>query len=323
MDSTASGSNEAGAEDPSAAAGVSGARSASSGSSLKLRTVATVGMVADLVRRIGGDQVEVQQLLGSGVDPHLYRPTRDDALLIREADVVFYCGLKLEGKMSDLLTRRNDRRPSVAVGHAIDRQKLFGDPGSDHVDPHIWMDVSMWSEASKVVCDTLAQLRPEHAAIFQERLQELQTELKKLDEYGIQVMKTIPKSKRVLITSHDAFRYLGRRYSIEVEGIQGISTDSEAGLRRIRELVDRIVEGKIEAVFIESSVPRDSIEALVRGAADRGQVLKIGGPLYSDAMGDAGTYHGTYIGMLDHNLTTIASFLGGSPPEGGFRGVRP
>lgn len=290
-----------------------------------LRVVATVGMVADLVREIGGDQVQVQQLMGIRVDPHLYRPTRDDTIAIRNADMVFYSGLKLEGKMSDILGKGSQQelkdRKSFAVTASIPQDLLFKAEDFDHADPHVWMDVSMWKLAAKEVLVALQAKRPKHTEAFRERFEKLESQLEGLDQYGLKVIATIPKEKRLLITSHDAFRYFGRRYGIEVGGVQGISTDSEAGLKRIRELVDLIVERKIGAVFIESSVSKDSIEALVRGAADRGQKVEIGGPLFSDAMGEENSYEGTYIGMLDHNISIVAKMLGGQVPEGGYRGT--
>jgi manganese/zinc/iron transport system substrate-binding protein len=286
----------------------------------KIRVVATVGMVGDLVREIGGDQVDVNQLMGSGIDPHLYKATRDDVVAIMRAEMVFYCGLMLEGKMADILTKKNGKQVRIAVADSIAKDKLLNSETGDHADPHVWMDVSLWIEAADGVQRALADYRPTHAAYFAERLKQYRAKLELLDGYGKKVMATVPESKRVLITSHDAFRYFGRRYGLEVLGVQGISTDSEAGLQRINGLVDSIVSKQIEAVFVESSVPQDSIQALVQGAESRGFQVKIGGELYSDAMGPAGTYAGTYLGMLDHNLSLVAKSLGGSTPENGFQG---
>lgn len=294
-----------------------------SGKKIPLRVIATVGMVGDLVRAMGGEQVQVRHLMAAGVDPHLYRPTRDDTLAIRDADAVFYCGLRLEGKMSDLLTKASVRHSNIAVTDSIPKAQLLHPEGSDHADPHVWMDVSLWSSASASVARALQELLPDHREAIESRRKQWEAKLEKLDAFGKEVIGSIPQEKRVLITSHDAFQYFGRRYGIEVAGIQGISTDSEAGLKRIRELVDRIVTQKIEAVFVESSVPQDSVQALVRGAADRGHTLKIGGPLFSDSMGDDGTFEGTYEGMMVHNFKTIAEFLGGRIPEGGYRRTDP
>jgi manganese/zinc/iron transport system substrate-binding protein len=285
---------------------------------------ATVGMVADLARTVGGSHVAVTQILGSGVDPHLYKASRDDVSTIMQSDVVYYSGLMLEGKMDDTLQKLGQTQPVFAVTGSVSRDRQIHDTASAglaaHADPHVWMDVSMWSECVNTVTDSLSSFDPAHAADYKTNADKLQSQLKDLHEYGRQVVASIPNENRVLITSHDAFGYFGRAYGIEVEGIQGISTDSEAGLRRINELVDLIVNRKIPAVFVESSVPRKSIEALVDGAGSRGHRVVISGPLFSDAMGDQGTYEGTYPGMLDHNFTMIARSLGGTAPERGWQG---
>ncbi len=289
----------------------------------RIQVVVTIGMLADVVRAIGGDRVEVHSLMGCGVDPHLYRATRDDVLRIRDAEIVFYCGLMLEGKMSEMLRKSSGTQRVVAVAEALPKEKLLSSTDREHPDPHLWMDVALWQEVSREVERVLSEYRPDARAYFQQQLEDWLAKLERLDEYGKRVMATIEPQKRMLLTSHDAFRYFGRRYGLEVLAVQGISTDSEAGLYRIRELVDLIVDRQIEAVFVESSVPPDSIQTLVRGAAARGFVTKIGGELYSDAMGAPGTYDGTYIGMMDHNLTTVARLLGGEPPEHGFASENP
>lgn len=279
-------------------------------------------MVADLVRAVGGDQVQVKQLLGSGVDPHLYKPTRDDVQTILSGDVVIYSGLMLEGKMAETLEGLGKRKPSMAVGAALQLPgDLAGDP--HHPDPHVWMDVNLWSQGAQAIGDFLVRYDPPNAQAYTDRTVQLRERLARLHAYGQAVMEAIPESRRVLITSHDAFRYFGRAYGIEVQAIQGISTESEAGLQRINELVDLLVNRKIEAVFVESSVPKESIQALLEGARSRGQPVKIGGELYSDAMGNEGSYEGTYIGMMDHNLTVVARELGSTAvPESGFKGKR-
>lgn len=286
-----------------------------------IQATATVGMVADLVREVGGSEVQVKQLLGSGVDPHLYKPTRDDVQAILSSDVVFYNGLLLEGKMAETLERLGKTKPTCAVAAGLKLPDDIVGADLNHPDPHVWMDVSLWSEAAQVTGDFLQRYDPPHAEQYAARTQALRERLDQLHAYGKTVMGAIPEKSRVLITSHDAFRYFGRAYGMEVEAIQGISTDSEAGLQRINQLVDLLVERKIEAVFVESSVPKESIEALLEGARSRGHQVKIGGELYSDAMGPDGTYEGTYIGMMDHNVTTIARALGSTNvPEDGFKG---
>lgn len=287
----------------------------------RLAVVATVGMAADLVRGVGGDHVAVTQLLGPGVDPHLYKTTRDDLHQIVAADAVFYVGLMLEGKMADALVKVARSQPVFAVTEGLDESELL-EPSAfaGHYDPHVWMDVKLWSQCLDRVVAALSELDPERREIYETNAEAYRAELQELHGYGRRVLASIPEDRRVLITSHDAFNYFGRAYDLDVQGVQGISTESEAGLRRINELVDLIVNRQVQAVFVESSVSRKNIEALVEGAHSRGSSVVVGGELFSDAMGAAGTYEGTYIGMLDHNFTTVARALGGEAPERGLHG---
>ncbi len=284
--------------------------------SKKPLVVVTTGMIADLVRQIGGDTIEVRQLLGSGIDPHLYRPSRDDAKEIMLADLVFYNGLKLEGRMGDLLSQQPVApKLHVAVSDALPRDVILGDPAHEAADPHIWMDVSMWAMATKEIEGALAKIVPDKKNEFESRGMALRLKLADLDALGMQWLSTIPESKRILITSHDAFHYFGNRYGLRVEGVQGVSTSSEAGLKRIRELVDLLHEKGLPAAFVESSVPGDSIEAIIKGAEEKGTVVKIGGELYSDAMGPPDSGADTYEGMMRHNFKTITEALGGVAAE--------
>jgi len=288
--------------------------------SYPIRAVATVGMVADLVRNVGGERVDVQQIMGPGVDPHLYKATRDDVQAIMTADIVFYSGLMLEGKMVDTLIKVSRTKPVYAVTERLDDASLLEPPSlAGHYDPHVWMDVSAWSQCVDAVADALRKYDPAHADTYRSNAAAYRQQLAELHEYGRTATATIPADSRVLITSHDAFNYFGRAYGLEVQGVQGISTESEAGLQRINELVDLLVERNVRAVFVESSVPRKSIEALVDGARSRGHQVRIGGELYSDAMGDAGTYEGTYVGMLDHNIAIVTDALGGEVPARGMQ----
>lgn len=287
-----------------------------------IRVVATVGMVADIVREVGGERVNVTQLMGPGVDPHLYKGTRDDVRSILASDMVFYGGLMLEGKLIDMLEKVSNKKPVIAATKGLSPQSILSEDDSGaHADPHVWMDVSLWAKCVDVVADALADYDPEHASIYRVAATEYQAKLAELHQYGKQVIQTVPPEGRVLITSHDAFAYFGRAYGLDVFGVQGLSTDSEAGLRQINSLVDTIVKRKVAAVFVESSVPRKSILAVVDGAASRGHGVVIGGELYSDAMGAGGTYEGTYVGMLEHNLTIVARALGGVAPERGMQGL--
>ena len=286
-----------------------------------IRAVATVGMVADIVRNVGGSHLEVQQLLGAGVDPHLYKTTRDDVQTIMAGDIVFYSGLMLEGKIADTLVKVGRDKSVFAVTELIDPNELYEPPDAGgHYDPHVWMDVSLWSLCVESVAQSLSEFDPPHAAEYKANAEAYRKKLTALHEYGKESIQSIPKEQRVLITSHDAFNYFGRAYQIEVYGVQGLSTESEAGLQRINELVDLQVARKIKAVFVESSVPRKNIEALVEGTRSRGHDVIVGGELFSDAMGASGTYEGTYIGMLDHNITLVTRALGGEAPERGLNG---
>jgi len=284
--------------------------------------VTTVAMIGDVVGQIGGEKVKVENLIGEGVDPHLYKPTANDVKKLQAADIVFYNGLLLEGKMTDIFVKiARSGKPVHAVTDTILNQGGYVmSTGEDHYDPHVWMDVAGWAKAAGDISESLAKFDPGNAAAYQERAASYTAELKKLDDYARKSLASIPEKQRVLVTAHDAFNYMARAYGLEVRGIQGISTESEAGLKDINGLVNFIVERKIPAVFVESSVPRKSVEALVEGARAKGHEVKIGGELYSDAMGPAGTYEGTYIGMIDHNVTLITRALGGEAPEKGLNG---
>lgn len=283
---------------------------------------ATIGMVADVVRHVGGRRVLVKQICGSGVDPHLYKVTRDDVQALRSADIVFYSGLMLEGRMSDTLVKEARQRPVIAVTEAIDESLLLEpDEFAGHYDPHVWMDVSIWSRGVDVVAEELSRFDPAGAETYRANADAYQQRLARLHAYGIKTIGTIPEGSRILVTSHDAFNYFGRAYGLEVLGVQGISTESEAGLQRINNLVKLLVERDVRSVFVESSVSPANMEALVEGARAQGHRVQIADQaLFSDAMGKMGTYEGTYIGMLDHNITVVARGLGGDPPIGGMNG---
>jgi len=287
----------------------------------RLKVLATVGMVADVVRQIGGDDVEVVQLMGSGVDPHLYKATRDDVRQIMTADLIFTSGLMLEGRLEDTFNKISRSRPLFAMTSRLQKEMLLSQPEAEaHPDPHVWMDVAAWANCLDVLVEGLSQKIPAQAEVFRSRADTYRQTLVALHEYGFTSMASIPEERRVLVTSHDAFSYFGRAYGLEVIGVQGLSTESEAGLQRINELVDLLVSRKVAAVFVESSVPQKNMLALIDGAKSRGHDVKIGGELYSDAMGPRDSYEGTYVGMLDHNFTTVARALGGSVPERGFSG---
>ena len=285
----------------------------------RLGVVATTGMIADAARQVGQDHVEVRALMGPGVDPHAYRQTRSDIVAMARADLVLWHGLYLEAQMQDFLLDLAQHRTVVAVAETLPKEVLRGhDDYADKFDPHVWMDPALWSDVVETVRDTLIEADPKNGAEYAANAQAHLAELAALESYSSEILASVPASSRVLLTAHDAFSYFGAAYGFDVVGIQGISTESEAGLARITELVDLLVEREIAAVFVESSVSDRNIRALIEGAASRGHKVDIGGTLYSDAMGEDGTYEGTYIGMIDHNTTVIARALGGEAPEGGM-----
>lgn len=288
----------------------------------RLRVVTTIGMITDVVQNVAGERVEVKGLMGPGVDPHLYKATRSDIATLNSADAVFYNGLLLEGKITDALIRVATAGKKVfAVTELIDPSYLL-EPSEfqGHYDPHVWMDPRAWTQAVEAIRAKLLEIDSAGTQVYNANAEAYKRKLEELDRYAENALKSVPASSRVLVTAHDAFNYFGRRYGFEVLGIQGISTESEAGVKDIEQLVAVLVDRKIGAVFVESTVSKRNIQALIEGAAARGYTVRIGGELFSDAMGKSGTYEGTYIGMIDHNVSSIARALGGKIPEGGFQG---
>ncbi|MBL4916324.1 metal ABC transporter solute-binding protein, Zn/Mn family [Szabonella alba] len=288
-----------------------------------LRIVATTGMIADAARAISGGGV--QGLMGPGVDPHGYRQTRSDIAALVSADLVLWHGLRLEAQLAGLMETLQARGPVVAVAETVDPARLLRSPDyPDQPDPHLWMDPDLWLQVVAAIADAITGATtgadPEPAETLPANAAAYRAEITAVQDYAKCVLASVPPAARVLVTAHDAFGYFGRAYGFEVEGLQGISTESEAGLARIRDLVDLLVERDIRAVFVESSVPDRAMRALIEGAAARGHTVVIGGELYSDAMGPEGSHEGTYPGMIDHNVTTIARALGGSAPERGAFG---
>jgi len=288
----------------------------------RLSVVATTGMVGDLARAVAGDRAEVTVLMGEGVDPHLYKPTRSDIAKLTRADVVLINGLRLEGKMDEAFGRLGaNGKPVAALAERVPKEQRIAPPefeGND--DPHVWMAPALWVFALDAARDALSSADPAGAETYARNADTYRAELIELDAYARRVLDSVPAAARVLVTAHDAFNYLGRAYAMEVRGIQGISTESEAGLRGIEELVALLAERRVPAVFPETSVSDRNVQALVEGAAARGHAVALGGALFSDAMGAPGTYEGTYVGMVDHNVTVISRALGGNAPAGGFRG---
>ncbi len=278
-----------------------------------LNVVATTSMIADAARVIGGDKIKVTALMGAGVDPHLYKASPGDLRTLSDADIILYNGLHLEGKLADVLVRMARQRPVYAVTETIDPKLLREPPEFAGMhDPHVWFDVTLWITAVEFTRDMLIRHDPANKAAFDKNAGAYLVELRKLHEWTKTEIVSIPQKSRVLVTAHDAFGYFGRAYSIDVLSIQGLSTESEASLREINRLVDTIVAREVKAVFVESSVPRKTIESLVEGCRARNHKVIIGGELFSDALGSPGTPEGTYLGMVRHNVSTIRSALSGS-----------
>ena len=275
-----------------------------------IRVVATIGQIGDIVRNVGGERVDVEGLMGPGVDPHLYKASEGDVGELADADIVFYNGLHLEGKMGDVLDRLADTRPVIAVTEDIPREELRRPAEFEgNYDPHVWFDVSLWIRATERVRRALAEVDPTHAAFYQENAAAYIAELNQLDIYARERIASIPAERRVLVTAHDAFGYFGRRYGIEVLGLQGISTDAEAGIEDVRRVADVIAARDVKAIFVETSVSSRTVDAVRAAVADRGGHVTVGGSLFSDAMGEEGTPEGTYIGMFRHNVDTIVAAL--------------
>jgi manganese/zinc/iron transport system substrate-binding protein len=288
-----------------------------SGSPERPRAVCTTGIVADLVRNLAGERVEVVAIMGDGVDPHLYKPSPGDVRLLESGSIIFANGLHLEGRMIDSIEGMKREGPGarrvVLVGETIDAKKLLhaGEGEEKAADPHVWFDVSLWADAGGAVTAELTKLDPAGGEVYQRRSAEYQARLGALHAWVKEQIATIPPERRVLVTAHDAFGYFGRAYGLEVLAVQGVSTDSEAGISDINRLVDRIVGAKIPAVFFESSVPQKAVRAVIEGCQAKGHTVRVGGELFSDALGAAGTSEGTYVGVVVHNTRTIVTALGG------------
>lgn len=275
-----------------------------------LRVVATTGMITDLIENLGGSRVKVTGLMGAGVDPHLYKAAESDVFKLAQAEIIFYNGLHLEGRMADVFEQMRRMKPTVALGERLETNLLLnGETDSGHADPHIWFDVSLWMKAAQAATAALVEIDPEGMAEYHAHRDHYLTQLRELDEYARNRAAELPLDRRVLVTAHDAFGYFGNAYGFEVHGLQGLSTATEAGARNVMELADFIVERKIPAIFVESSIPERNLQAVQEAARARGWIVTIGGELFSDAMGAAGTPEGTYIGMVRHNIDTIVEAL--------------
>ncbi|WP_027964225.1 metal ABC transporter solute-binding protein, Zn/Mn family [Halalkalibacillus halophilus] len=285
-----------------------GNESGSSSDTLQITT--TTAQVGDVVQNIGGDVVEVEALMGPGVDPHLYQPTQSDIRKLGNADMIFYNGLNLEGNMIDVFEQMGDSQPTFAVASSLNDDKLQQDmENPNEVDPHIWFSIEHWIQVSEFVKEKLTEHAPDHEETFTNNMDEYISELEELQAYGEEQFSHIPENQKILVTAHDAFGYFGTEFDFEVVGIQGLSTDSDYGVRDIQDVVSVLVDNEIPAVFTESSVPERAMQSVIDGAESRDHEVELGGELYSDAMGEEGSETGTYIGMYRYNIDTITEAL--------------
>lgn len=279
----------------------------------RIRVLATTGHVADMLAQIGGEYLDIEVLMGPGVDPHLYKPTPDDRRKLNEADVVFYSGLHLEGRLAGLLEELAERRPVYAVTDALrnaeDQPLHRVAEGESTYDPHVWFDVALWARCAEYTTDLLARLDPDHAEAFRSNGKAYVDRLNKLNQWCRRRLAEIPESRRMLVTAHDAFGYFGAAYDVEVRGLQGISTADQANVGAMNELVDLLVDRQVKAVFVESSVNKKAVQSLVEACRARGHEVTIGGELFSDALGQRGTPEETYVGVVRYNVETIVDAL--------------
>ena len=296
------------------AVGWAGAAPAQTPAEVPPTALATIGMIGDVARNVAGDCATVETLMGPGVDPHLYQARASDVRLFREADAIFYAGYSLEGQLGEVLERMGEDKPTVAVGPAsIEPAQLITVQDVYGIDPHLWMDAALWARTAPTIADTLAEVVPDCADALRAAAADYAASLEALHGWIAASIASIPEGQRVVVTAHDAFAYYGRAYDIEVRGIQGISTEAEAGIADVRAVVDLVVELGVPAVFVETTINPRTVRAVIDGAEARGHQVEIGGELYSDAMGANDTAAGTYVGMLRSNTLTIVDALGGEP----------
>ncbi|MEP3837264.1 MAG: zinc ABC transporter substrate-binding protein [Algibacter sp.] len=275
----------------------------------KLNIVTTTSMITDLVKNIGGEHINLQGLMGSGVDPHLYKASEGDVTKLASADIIFYNGLHLEGKLVEVFEKMKSKK-TIALGDNLDKSTLIGsDYFASNYDPHIWFNVDYWIESTQYVAKILSEAIPDKKPIFTTNSEVYIKKLKNLKTKLSSTIETLPKEARILVTAHDAFNYFGKAFNFEVVGLQGISTATEAGVQDVQKLSAFIIENNVKAIFIESSVPKRTIEALQAAVNSKGHHVIIGGSLYSDALGNSGTAEGTYIGMFEYNVNTIVNAL--------------
>ena len=277
----------------------------------QLNVVCTTSMITDLVKNIGGNAITIKGLMGAGVDPHLYKATEGDVSKLVDADVIFYNGLHLEGKLVEVFEKmKNQAKTPIALANQLDKTGLIGsDYFASNYDPHVWFNIGYFRQFANKVTEVLSEKDPKNAAIFKENNTAYQAKLIELETKVSSTIETLPKEQRILVTAHDAFNYFGKTYDFDVVGLQGLSTATEAGVKDVQNLAAFIIEKQIKAIFVESSVPKRTIEALQAAVKSKGHNVTIGGTLFSDALGSDGTPEGTYIGMFDYNVNTIVNAL--------------
>jgi len=276
----------------------------------KIKIVTTIAQIAEPIEKIGGSYVEVKSLMGPGVAPHLYKATQGDIETLQKADIVFYNGLHLEGNMGEIFEKLKKSKKILAIGETINENRLLKDE-QGAIDPHIWFDLDLWKDALNSATEILKEYLPKHAEYFEQNKQNYFKQMDDLKAEATEKLSSIPKKQRILVTAHDAFGYFGRMYDIEVVGLQGLSTEDEVGLSDIQSTVELLIEKQVPAVFVESSINPKSIQAVIEGASKAGLKVELGGELFSDAMGEAGTEEGTYLGMYRHNVNMIYEALKG------------
>ena len=277
----------------------------------KLNVVTTTTMITDLVKNIGGEHINPQGLMGSGVDPHLYKASEGDVTKLLNADIIFYNGLHLEGKLIDVFEKMGSAtKTPIALADELDKTTLIGsDYFASNYDPHVWFNIGYFKQFAQKVTKILSEKDPKNKANFSENEKKFLLKLDSLQSKVNSIIETLPAEKRILVTAHDAFNYFGKNYGFEVVGLQGLSTATEAGVQDVQKLAAFIIEKDVKAIFVESSVPKRTIEALEAAVKSKGHEVTIGGTLYSDALGNAGTVEGTYIGMFEYNVNTIVNAL--------------
>lgn len=275
----------------------------------KIKVVTTTTMITDLVSIIGGDAIEVNGLMGAGVDPHLYKASEGDVTKLFEADIIFYNGLHLEGKLVEVFQKMKQKR-QIALANNLPSDKLIGSEYfASNYDPHVWFDISFFKSFAEQVTNTLISEDAKNKLLYTENSKEFIRKLNELKIELTQLINQLPKEKRILVTAHDAFNYFGASFGFQVVGLQGLSTATEAGVQDVQKLSKFIITNNVKAIFVESSVPQRTIEALREAVKSKGHQVEIGGSLYSDALGNKGTSEGTYLGMYKHNVTTIVNAL--------------